>query len=174
MAMATGEAAPNDTAGTDTIPPVLRTVTVRCSVEHAFRVFTEAMGSWWPLAEFSRAADEQGDEGITASGIRFEGRVGGRIVEIMSDGTEAPWGEVLEWEPPTRAVFSWKPHPRPIPPTEVEVRFTAEGDSTRVDLEHRGWERLGDIGHAGRQEYAKGWPHVIALFAHAAEASAGA
>ena len=25
--------------------------------------------------------------------------------------------------------------------TEVEVRFTPDGDGTRVDLEHRNWER---------------------------------
>lgn len=164
------------TAATEAVTaPILRTITVRCSVDHAFRVFTEGMGSWWPLAEFSRAADEHADEGVTATGIRFEGRVGGAIVEMMSDGAEAPWGEVLVWDPPTRVAFTWKPHARPTPATEIEVRFAPDGDWTRVELEHRGWERLGADGPVGRRQYDQGWPFVIGRFAAAAsEASANA
>ena len=43
-----------------------------------------------------------------------------------------------------------EPEPRASrPPTEIEVTFTDEGGKTRVDLEHRGWERLGE--HAARR-----------------------
>jgi len=42
-----------------------------------------------------------------------------------------------------RFVLAWKPHSRPVPPTEVEVRFVPDGEGTRVELEHRGWERVG-------------------------------
>ncbi len=175
MDEAAGNTAVNTTTAADVggTAPILRAITVRCPVDHAFRVFTEGMGSWWPLAEFSRAADEHADEGVTATGIRFEGRVGGGIIEMMSDGTEAPWGEVLAWDPPARVMFTWKPHARPTPPTEVEVRFMPDGDATRVELEHRGWERLGNDGPVGRRQYDQGWPFVIGRFAEVASGASG-
>ena len=48
--------------------------------------------------------------------------------------------------------------------------FRDEGEGTRVILEHRGWERLGDRGTEARMGYADGWPRVFAeLYARAAE-----
>ena len=48
--------------------------------------------------------------------------------------------------------------------TRLEVRFAAEGDGTRVDLEHTGWEILA----ADAQEYAKnydeGWGTVLGYY----------
>ena len=49
-------------------------------------------------------------------------------------------GVVTAYVPPTRIVFTWKA-PEWDAATEVEVRFSPEDDGTRVDLEHRGWER---------------------------------
>jgi SAM-dependent methyltransferase len=56
-------------------------------------------------------------------------------------------GRVLEWEPGERILL--ERHPAPWEPeltTEVELRFEAVGDGTRVTLEHRGWERVLDDG----------------------------
>jgi hypothetical protein len=47
-------------------------------------------------------------------------------------------------------------------------------DHTRVELEHRGWERLGDQGHRSRAGYESGWPSVLAAFAATAMDGAGA
>src|SRR5207344_1213185 len=81
---------------------------------------------------------------VTVESITFEKRVGGRVLERMSDGTEAPWGTILHWEPPTRLVMTWKPNLVDSPHTVVELVFTDLGDDgTRIDLEHRGWELLG-------------------------------
>jgi hypothetical protein len=44
------------------------------------------------------------------------------------------------------------------------VTFTADGTGTRVDLEHRGWERLGEVAAEAREEYTQGWPRVLAAF----------
>ena len=150
-----------------TVPPVLRTVTVSRPVEEAFRIFTEETGSWWPLGTHSRSAAGHRGEEVKAETVVIEGRVGGRIYEVMSDGTEASWGEVIAWEPPHRVVFSWKPNPRPEPPTEVEVTFIAHDVGTRVDLEHRGWERLGEAAAQAREDYTQGWPRVLAAFERA-------
>ena len=146
------------------LDPVRQSVRVRRPIEAAFQLFTRDIGTWWPVHTHHARGQ--------VVGVVFEGRVGGRIYERCRDGETAEWGRVLAWEPPTRVVFTWEPgrgasHEEP---TEVEVRFTAEGPgATRVDLEHRGWERLGETGAAARQSYLNGWPGVLRRFADAAE-----
>ncbi len=71
---------------------------------------------------------------------------------------------MLSWEPPTRVVLAWNILERDAVPTEVEVRFTAEGEKTRVDLEHRGWEAVEEDGAAKRDNYDTGWDHVLGLY----------
>jgi hypothetical protein len=44
---------------------------------------------------------------------------------------------------------------------EVEVRFTPAGSGTRVELEHRGWEKAGDRAMWLHERYAEGWPSVL-------------
>jgi len=48
--------------------------------------------------------------------------------------------------------------------TEVEVRFVPFDGCTRVELEHRGWERLGELANTARIDYDQGWlagPHPL-------------
>jgi hypothetical protein len=45
------------------------------------------------------------------------------------------------------------------------VRFTPEGDRTRVELEHRGFERLGGLARKARRGYPIGWAYVLGLYA---------
>ncbi len=151
------------------IDPIRRSVLVSCSVERAFAVFTEGMGTWWPTEEFSRARD-QDDASLKTEHVVVEPWVGGRIFETISDGSEASWGTILAWDPPHRLLMAWKPNRTALPPTEVEVLFIEHDDgTTRVDLEHRGWERLGDVAHEARAEYTNGWPLVFdGRFAEAA------
>ena len=150
-----------------TIAPIMRTVTVNRSVEEAFRIFTREMGSWWPLETHSMATDTYGGT-VRAESVVFEEREGGRVYEVMSDGTEGSWGTVLAWDPPHRFAMTWKPNANANPPTELEVRFAREGGGTRVELEHRGWERLGEIAAEAREGYASGWPGVLELYQAAA------
>jgi uncharacterized protein YndB with AHSA1/START domain len=140
---------------------------VNRSPADAFRLFTRDMGTWWPLGVHSLAVDEH--EGrVQTETLTFQEREGGRIVERMSDGTEGTWGTVLVWEPPSRVVLAWKPNTNEHPPTELEVRFTPEGAGTLVELEHRGWERLGESADASRASYGEGWGSVLSMFAAAA------
>jgi hypothetical protein len=48
------------------------------------------------------------------------------------------------------------------------VRFTADGDSTVVELEHRGWEARGDRAAEVRAAYDGGWIGVLERYASAA------
>ena len=141
-----------------TAPPILRTVTVAVDAERAFEVFTRRIGDWWPLQGHSCF-------GENAAGVSFEAD---QIVERSTSGEEAVWGEILAWEPPSRIAFTWHPgHEEGAPKTEVEVRFRAHGGSTVVELEHTGWERLGEGWEETRSQYENGWPGVLVLYAQA-------
>jgi uncharacterized protein YndB with AHSA1/START domain len=149
---------------TATIEPVQVAIEVRRGIEEAFRVFTAEIAAWWPVAGHSVEPDR-------VEAVVLEGRLGGRLYERWHDGGEADWGRVVAWEPPERLVLSWKPNPERTAATEVEVRFVAvEPDHTRVELEHRGWERLGDLGPEARASYDGGWPGVLDSYAGTAMA----
>jgi uncharacterized protein YndB with AHSA1/START domain len=145
------------------LAPVVRSVRVHAAPPEAFAAFTERISTWWPLATHSVAVDE----GLPtrAVGVIIEPFVGGRIYEVMADGGQATWGRVLDWRPPEAIRLSWSPNPaRPVA-TEVEVRFLAVEEGTEVRLEHRGWERLGDVGARLREGYEQGWAPVLDGFA---------
>jgi uncharacterized protein YndB with AHSA1/START domain len=155
--------------GKANLEPIRESVTVRGGPERAFRLFTEQMGTWWPVESYSRAVSEFANDGVEVTELEFQARMGGSILEHMSDGRILPWGEVTDWHPPHRASIAWRPHSLPEPPTEVEVTFTPSDGGTLVELEHRGWERLSDGFRAGLYEiYARGWPTTLALYQRAA------
>jgi uncharacterized protein YndB with AHSA1/START domain len=140
------------------IDPIRRSITVACPPAHAFEVFTRGMGSWWPLDDVHTRSRERADAGVKAEGVVLEPYVGGRVYETLSDGSEAGWGTILVFDEPHRLVLAWKPNSGPYRPTEVDVEFIERDDgSTRVDLEHRGWERLGADGAESRSSYLRGW-----------------
>ncbi|MDQ3823448.1 MAG: SRPBCC family protein [Actinomycetota bacterium] len=146
---------------------IRRSVKVNRSVEDAFALFTDGIGSWWPLESHSIGS---GRDGVTAETAILEGGEGGRLYERMSDGAEASWGAVVAWEPPHRVVISWHVNPKRTAATEVEVRFAPDGDGTRVELEHRGWERLGAEAEDARSGYSSqsGWEAVLARYVEVA------
>jgi uncharacterized protein YndB with AHSA1/START domain len=143
------------------LEPVRKQITVNRSPEEAFKIWTDGLASWWPMEKHSI-----GGERVT--GAVFEPKAGGRVYEVWDDGQERDWAEVLVFEPPRRFVIAWRPNPDRPPPTEVEVRFVADGAATRVELEHRGWERLGDDGGPARESYDNGWVLTLERYAEAA------
>jgi uncharacterized protein YndB with AHSA1/START domain len=157
---------------TGEIAPITRTVVVHGSGERVFHIFTEQMGSWWPLDTHSIAVDQELEQ--RAETLKVDPREGGRIEEVLDDGSTRDWGGIVAWEPPLKVVYAWKPNDHPTPPTEVEVRFTPTDEGTLVEVEHRGWERLGDWAREIRPLYASegGWTLVLGLFRNAAESDA--
>jgi uncharacterized protein YndB with AHSA1/START domain len=140
-----------------TLPPVHRSVIVPLDQRAAFDLFVRRLGEWWPLATRSVALAD-------AESCEIEPRVGGRIFERTRAGMESDWGVLLAFEEPSRLVFSWHPGMPPATATEVEVTFVPTGDQTRVDVEHRHFERLGDRAAFVRALYEGGWPGVLARF----------
>ncbi|MGN6127349.1 MAG: SRPBCC domain-containing protein [Humibacter sp.] len=116
-------------------PPIRTSVVVQRGRDAVFDTFVRTIDRWWPLRPFSMGQD-------AVASVTFERELGGRVYETWHDGTEREWGILLDWAPPERFVMTWNVTGVP---TEVELRFTAEAsDRTRVDLEHRGWDRLSE------------------------------
>ena len=107
----------------------------------------------------------------------MEPRSGGRWYELGVDGSECEVGQVAAWEPPSRLLLIWQLTAEfkfdPTLETEVEVLFTPEGSGTRVDLEHRNLERLGETAETLRQSIDSpgGWGGLLELFAQEASKS---
>ena len=120
---------------------VRKVMIVQAPPDVAWRVFTEKMGTWWPLAHYKIGK-------VNAVDAVIEPHVGGRWYERGEDGSTCDWGTVLAWEPPSRLVLSWDIsadfQPDPALKTELEVRFIAEGEgATRVELVHGRLDRYG-------------------------------
>jgi uncharacterized protein YndB with AHSA1/START domain len=122
----------------------------------------DGIGRWWPIAytyggsEFETATIERG--------------AGGHWFETTRDGTRMNWGEVRAFEPGRELVLSFnvgadrKPEP-PERNSEVAIRFIASNGGTRVELEHRHFERHKD-GERLRTGMASehGWPLILASY----------
>lgn len=138
------------------IPPVQKTCTVHLPPEAAFDLFTARMGEWWPVETHSISADT-----AAVKDLRFEGRVGGRVIEVTADGREYSWADVLAWNPPTRFVLSWHPTTEPVAASRLEVTFRAVQGATEVVLTHSAWEEFGEEGATLRERYDTGWDLVF-------------
>ena len=108
---------------------------VKATPERAFTVFTSEIGLWWrPNRLFSFTPRSPG-------AMAFEGGEGGRLIETLPNGKAFEVGKIRVWAPGERLVFGWRCATfEPGLDTEVEVRFEAVGEETRVSVEHRGWD----------------------------------
>jgi hypothetical protein len=136
------------------IEPLRISFDVDCPRQVAFDVWTRRFGTWWP-----RTHSVTGDENLE---IVLEPEVGGRIFERTVAGTEHDWGEVTIWEPPARFGYLWHLRRDRADATDVEIRFErAPGNTTRVHIEHTGWERLGAEGQSWRDRNRGGWETLL-------------
>jgi uncharacterized protein YndB with AHSA1/START domain len=134
------------------LPPVRKAIEVGVPPAEAFRLWTEAIGRWWPLASHSVA---QAD----ALACALEARTGGRIFETTRAGEEHVWGRITVFAPPHRLAFTWHPGRQPDDHTMVEVTFSPTGEGrTRLELTHRGWPRGAG---ARRANYDQGWQALL-------------
>lgn len=149
------------------IAPVRKTLLVKATQAHTFDVFTNRLDSWWPKGH-----------GIGSTPLKqsfIEPRKGGRWYTTHEDGSEIVVGHMKVWEPPHRIVFSWEIStswkPDPSVASEVEIIFTTEDPhTTRVQLEHRNFEALGqEDGAKMRGSVDGGWPGLLELFKKQAE-----
>ena len=100
--------------------------------------------------------------------------MGGRILDRAEDGRECAWARILDFDPPSRIVFTWDIGPTwqleedPAHASEVEIRFLADGpERTRVELEHRHLDRHGPGWESVRDGVAddQGWSLYLGRYA---------
>lgn len=120
-------------SATDSV--VVSTV-VAVDPDTAFEVFTAEIDVWWKRGIRYRAN--------ASESLRFESGAGGRLIAAEASGETRELGRVLAWEPRAgRLVFEYRVRDlAPEETTEVEVRFEAVAEGTKVTLEHRGFDQL--------------------------------
>jgi uncharacterized protein YndB with AHSA1/START domain len=136
------------------IEPLRISFELACSAEHAFATWTSGISTWWP-----KDHTVTGQEGLE---VVLEPGVGGRIYERTPTGAEHEWGQVTAWEPPARLGYLWHLRSDRARATDVEIRFIALGeDHTRVEIEHAGWDHLGDAATDWRDRNRNGWQTLL-------------
>jgi uncharacterized protein YndB with AHSA1/START domain len=143
--------------------PIRKQLRVKAPPARAFEIFTVGMSRWWLKTHTINPTKSP------LTDIVIEPREGGRWFERGEDGSECQWGKVLAWEPPARLLLAWQitaqwQFDRSLV-TEVEIRFTPDGSGTKVELEHRYLERLGDTAEAMRTAFEGGWGRLLEEFA---------
>jgi len=145
------------------VAPVRKQLRVKASQARAFAVFTGEMSRWWPATH-----------SILKSPLKecvVEPWVGGRWYSVGEDGSMCQTGHVIEWRAPQAIVLAWQINadwqydPQLI--TEVEIQFIAESaDVTRIELEHRYLERMGDKAAQARGavDSPGGWGAIVESF----------
>ena len=128
---------------------IRKTVYVNAPLEHAFDVFTSGLGEWWPVATHSHGGGQ----------VAADWRVGGVVTETVG-GQVHQWADVLEYDPPRELLLRWRVTPG-NPATELRLRFVPDGERTRVELTHAGWEAYPDGGLKPFGGYSSGWETVL-------------
>ncbi|HEX4861409.1 MAG TPA: SRPBCC family protein [Rhizomicrobium sp.] len=152
---------------TITLAPVRKSVRVSVAPARAFEVFTAGIARWWPASHNLLKAPYKA--------TIIEPRAGGRWYQIAIDGSECDNGKVRVWEPPSRLVLVWQIDPQwqydPGLDTEVEVNFIADGTGTKVELEHRHIERMGEGAQAAHAAVGapNGWTAILEEYRKHAE-----
>jgi uncharacterized protein YndB with AHSA1/START domain len=144
---------------------VRREITVNATPERAFFVFTEQFDTWWPHSH------KIGDADMARAVIDPDTM---RWYEVGVDGSTCEWGAILAYDPPKRITLEWRIggtwgiETDADARSEVDVTFTAEGDATRVTLEHRHLDRhtaaealKGAVGSEG------GWNGLLQAYSEA-------
>lgn len=144
------------------IQPLHFSFVVNCSADHAFDVWAKKTSMWWPPTH-----TVSGEAGVD---VIFEPWEGGRIFERDPGGEEVEWGTVTVWKPPQQLSYLWRIRTDEASATDVDIQFMQQADgSTRVEIQHVGWERLGERGPAWRKANLGGWNGVLPDYRMACE-----
>jgi uncharacterized protein YndB with AHSA1/START domain len=156
---------------TITIAPVRKSVIVPADAATAFAIFTAGIDTWWPASH--------GMGGAPFRRSVIEPFVGGSWHAERADGSAVTIAHVTAWEPGSRLVVRWEIGanfvPDPNQSSVLEIRFIPLGArSTRVELEHRDFDRIAGDAQAHRNGLDRGWPVALGHFAAACREGARA
>lgn len=133
-----------------------RELTTRLTPAEAWRLFCEDIAIWWPVARVSLSALAGG---ALPQGVTLDARPGGRLAEVLFDGSRGDWAQVTEARPGALLALEWR------------LGLVAEAPVTIAFLDEDGGSRLvlasPDDGDAARAM----WDAVLDRFAAAAGSS---
>ena len=139
---------------------VSKSIVVAVALEQAFTVWTGQINVWWPAAHSL--------SGDPATEVFIESKVGGRFYERASTGIEYDWGEVTVWQPPYRVALKWYLGSSQELPTQVNIQFVPlDRQQTRIQVEHRGPDLIGDLWWQRIDIFKGAWEKVLATFTSA-------
>ena len=121
-----------------------------------FDRFTAALDDWW--ASVAGRAE-----------VSLEAHAGGRLIEERPQA-EVELGRMKLWRPGNRLEAEWR---EPTWPdgvlTRITASFEATGTTTRIVVEHGGFEQLGEAGDAVAGRYELLWRELLDSLRPAAE-----
>ncbi len=157
-ALATFEAYANNIKDAmEMIDPVVKKLEILLPPDRVFRLFTEDFAAWWPVETHSLSADQ----GSVPQSVTVEGRVDGKVSELLHDGTSGLWGTITKWQPGAVFEMSWHVGRPAAEATRLHVAFTPTAQGTQVTLTHDGWENRGAAAAEAREGYNSGWDIVL-------------
>ncbi|MEV6851374.1 SRPBCC domain-containing protein [Actinoplanes sp. NPDC051411] len=155
-----------------TLTDVSKSISVAVPPDEAFRIFVERPIEWLPAGHtFIR----------NPQAVTLQSWAGGCFVEHGADGTEVVRGTIVECQPPSRLVMTWRVGAdwRPVHDDEkasrIQVEFVATGPhTTNVILTHTELYRHGDaaaairsaVDGAGPGDTLKAYARVVARHAN--------
>lgn len=135
---------------------VRASVVVNRGQESTFSTFVGRVADWWPLQSYSLGRDQIKE-------VVVEKHVGGRMYEVRPDG-EYNWGVITSWNPPHGFVLRWDVIPGSATSVELIFQKLTE-NSTRVTIEHTGWENIDPSLLPSDCSYGEGWRVTLTHFA---------
>ena len=137
--------------------PLHITFEVAVPQRHAFETWTTRFDSWWPHSHTV--------SGRSDALIELEPRIGGEIGERLPDGSHHTWGTVTTWDPPSEFGYDWHFGREAAKATQVRIRFVSlSQDRTQVEIQHAGWDGLGDEAATWRERNVGGWRSMLPHF----------
>lgn len=130
---------------------IVKSVLLPLAPDAAFELFTRRINDWWP-SDRRHLRDANGTIVLLSTG---------RFYERAGDGREAELGAVRRWEPPTRILLDFFIATGPEHPTEAEIIFAAEENSTRVTVTHRSKPVSAHLWAERAPRYERSWENVL-------------
>ena len=136
---------------------IIEEIEIAAPPERVWRALTDSaeLTLWWN--------EEEGQRDVTWA---LEPRLGGRWRSTGYDESCGAWemlGEILEWMPPHRLVYTWEQTGTrghgSGGRTVVTYQLTATAKGTRLRLTHSGFGTNAEA----RDSYRHGWPTVLGL-----------
>ncbi|MFM9938165.1 MAG: SRPBCC domain-containing protein [Hyphomicrobiaceae bacterium] len=134
---------------------IINSVLLDMELPKAFTFVTDRIDAWWPI-ERRHTGDRSSHIFLLASG---------RFFERAGDGREVELGKVTHWNEPHSIVLDFYIATGPDHPTEVEMRFEAEGQQTRLTVIHRARPESAHLWDERSPRYAASWSIVLAALA---------